>query len=83
MIADEWGVRRPYEISKKILYPIALIGSFLNKFGLRFPITIFRYNNMITENFIDKNLTKKICPKLPYSQKEAVKLTINYLKKNK
>lgn len=83
LIADEWGVRRPYEINKIILYPIALIGSFLNKFGIRFPITIFRYNNMITENFIDKNLTKKICPKLPYSQKEAVSLTINYLKNKK
>ena len=83
LIADEWGVRRPFEINRIILYPISLIGSVLNKFGIKFPLTLFRYNNMITENFIDKNLTKQICPKLPFSQKEAVKLTINYLKNNK
>lgn len=83
LIADEWGVRRPFAINKNILYVISLIGSVLNKFGIKFPLTLFRYNNMITENFIDKNLTKQICPKLPYAKNEAVKLTINYLKKNK
>jgi len=81
IIADEWGVRRPYSISKFILYPVSIIGTILNKIGIKFPLTIFRYNNMTTENYINKDLTKKICPELPFTQKEAVNLTIKYLKK--
>jgi len=81
LIADQWGVRRPLSISKFILYPISVFGSFLSVFRIKFPMTIFRYNNMTTENFINKEKTKNICPKLPYTIKKGVILTIEHLKK--
>ena len=81
-IANELGhkiIKKPYCLIKCA----ALLGDILKKFGISFPMTSFRLNNMTTDNIIDMSATMKIAPHLPYTRIEGIKQTLSWLKNNK
>lgn len=58
----------------------ALLGDFLSYCGYStVPITSFRLSNLLTDMEHETELLEKVCGKLPYSLKEGVKRTVNYL----
>lgn len=87
---EEWGNEIANELGFKIIkmpYCLikcaALLGDILKKFGISFPMTSFRLNNMTTDNIIDMSATMKIAPHLPYTRIEGIKQTLSWLKNNK
>lgn len=87
---EEWGNEIANELGYKIIkmpYCLikcaALLGDILKKFGISFPMTSFRLNNMTTDNIIDMSETIKIAPHLPYTRIEGIKQTLAWLKNNK
>lgn len=83
--ADEIGTELGVKI-KKIPYPLiklaALGGDVLNKVGVNFPMTSFRLKNMTTDNVLDLSNTKELAPNLPFTRKEGIKKTLEWLKQN-
>ena len=84
----EWAVeisklcdRKVSTIPNFLVYILALIGDFLNKIGVRFPMNQFRYKNMTTDNILPMNPTHEIAPRLPFTREEGNKLTIDWIKK--
>ena len=61
------------------VYPLALTGSILRKFHIRFPITLSRYKSMITDNPAPMEKTFSVLGTPPFSQKEGVKHTADWL----
>ena len=85
----EWAIEIA-EISKskkirtlpsKLIFIVAIFGSLLNRLGINFPITIFRYKNMTRENQLDLKKIHSLTNKLPYSRIEGTKKTIYWIKK--
>ena len=82
------------EISAELHYKIRKIpywllrcggwaGDFLKLFGIAFPLTTFRLKNMTTDNIIDLENTRRVAPELPYTRREGVKLTLEWMAKQK
>ena len=81
--ANEIANQLGYKIIKIPFFVIrfaALIGDFLKKFRIKFPLTSFRVNNMITNNIVDLNNTKEIAPVLPNSRVTGINMTISWMK---
>ena len=66
----------PYPLSKTI----AVFGDLLKIFGLKFPVTSFRLNNMTSDNVINNESTVQICGKQQYSMEDGVVETVNWFK---
>jgi nucleoside-diphosphate-sugar epimerase len=79
-IADTWGVRKPVNIPFIIIKSAALVGDFLKMLNIQFPITSFRLKNMTTNNIINIDDTYAVCGETPYSRKQGVESTIEWLK---
>lgn len=86
---EEWGNEIANELGYKIIkMPFfiikcaALLGDYLKKIGVSFPMTTFRLNNMTTNNIIDLSATTKIAPNPPFSRKEGIVNTLTWLKNN-
>lgn len=62
------------------VYLLALMGSFLRIIHIRFPITLSRYKSMTTDNPAPMEKTFTILGTPPYTQKEGVKQTTDWLK---
>ena len=58
----------------------ALVGDFLNRFGVRFPITRFRLKNMTTENCVDLEPIFGIVHYMPFDREHAIDLTLQWMK---
>ena len=71
-------IRMPYFIIKVA----ALLGDTLARIGITFPMTSFRLKNMTTDNIIDLSNTDNIAPIRPFSRKEGVIQTLNWLNSN-
>ncbi len=61
------------------VYILALTGSALQKTGIRFPITLSRYRSMTTHNPAPMQKTFDTLGKPPYTQKQGVALTTDWL----
>lgn len=84
--ADEIAEELDYRILKipYIFFIFAAVfGDILKKFGISFPMTSFRLKNMTTDNIVDMSKTKKVAENLPYSRKEGIKITLQWMKTNK
>lgn len=68
-------------VDKKILKMIAVLGDFLKKLNITFPLTSSRLKSMTTSNEAPMEKTFEILGNPPYSINEGVKETINWLKK--
>lgn len=83
--AEEIGSELGIKI-KTIPYPLikvaALGGDILKQVGIHFPMTSFRLKNMTTDNIVDLSNTKKLASNLPFTRKEGVKKTLEWLKQN-
>lgn len=71
-------IRMPYLIIKTA----ALVGDLLGKIGITFPMTSFRLRNMTTDNIMDLSNINNVAPNRPFSRKEGVIETLNWLKSN-
>jgi nucleoside-diphosphate-sugar epimerase len=70
------------EIPVFVLKTTALMGDVFTKtLWKKFPLTSFRYNNMITNMVYDTDDLEKICGKLPYSLEEGVDITLEWINK--
>lgn len=85
---DEWADEIADVLGKRIqTFPFFLFriagwgGDLLKMIGIRFPMTSFRLKNMTTDNILDISPLKRIAPHLPYTRKEGVTKTINWIRK--
>ncbi len=63
------------------LYGIATVGTILKKVtGFESPLTLFRLSNMMTEMRLDTSTLSSLFGELPFSNSEAVKSTLHWLK---
>lgn len=84
----EWANDFSLAITKKnvrvvpsfLVYLLAAAGSGLRKLGIRFPITLSRYQSMTTDNPAPMEKTFTLLGVPPYTQKEGVKETTDWLK---
>lgn len=58
----------------------AIIGDLLKKCNILFPMTSFRLKNMTTNNIVNLQNTYEIAPNPPYKRKEAIAITLNWIK---
>jgi len=83
--ADEIGAELEIKI-KTMPYPLiklaALGGDVLKKVGVNFPMTSFRLKNMTTDNELDLSNIKELAPNLPFTRKEGIQKTLEWLKQN-
>ncbi|MDY0285430.1 MAG: NAD(P)-dependent oxidoreductase [Kiritimatiellia bacterium] len=83
--ANEIGAELGIKI-KTIPYPLikiaALGGDVLKQAGINFPMTSFRLKNMTTNNVVDLSNTQELAPNLPFTRKEGIKKTLEWLKQN-
>lgn len=63
-----------------IIYSLALIGTLLRKVGIRFPITLSRYNSMTTDNPAPMNKTLEVLGTPPYTLQQGIQKTVTWLK---
>ena len=62
---------------------VAFFGDLLAKFGVSFPLTSFRLNNLLVEYVFDLSDLRKICGNLPFSPEEGIRQTVEFIKSNK
>ena len=85
---EEWANEIAAEMGFKVpRMPMPLIkcagwfGDFLRLFGIHFPMTSFRLRNMTTDNVINLENTYALAPHPPYSRKDGVKHTLDWIRK--
>jgi nucleoside-diphosphate-sugar epimerase len=71
--------KMPYFLVKLIAYT----GDVLRMMKINFPMTSFRLKNMTIDNIVDLKNTSLLAKKNPYTRKEGVKLTLEWIKNNK
>lgn len=83
---EEWGNEIAEQLGTRIIkMPYCLIkiaawmGDSLKVLGINFPMTSFRLKNMTTDNIMDLSNTREIAPNLPYSRKEGVRATLEWM----
>ncbi|HKH60308.1 MAG TPA: NAD(P)-dependent oxidoreductase [Flavitalea sp.] len=82
-ISEEMGTRYPKKVSFSVLKITARIGDVLKIFGIRFPMTSFRLQNMTTNNIIDLSATYSVASHPPYTRTQGIKKTVAWLRDNK
>lgn len=60
-----------------------ICGDLLKAVGIKFPMTSFRLTNMTTDNIMDTGPLSCIAPELPFSRKDGIVETINWIKNTK
>lgn len=80
LIAKEFRVKSPTSIPFILLFLIAKLGDFLRFFNLKFILTSFRLNNLVTNMIYDTKELELLTNKLPFDQKTGIKRTIKWLK---
>ena len=80
-ISLELHGKKVLKIQNKLFYLMCFFGEFIKIVGFRnFPLGLFRYKNMTTNNIIDLTNTKNIAKDLPYPDiKIQIKKTLNWL----
>lgn len=81
-IAEELNYKI-YHIPFFMIKLAAKLGDSLKKCKINFPMTSFRLKNMTTDNIISLNNTYEIAPNPPYTRKEGISVTLNWIKNQK
>jgi GlcNAc-P-P-Und epimerase len=79
-IAKEANINKPKKIPYFIFILAGLFGDILGKFGVKFPMTSFRLNNMTTDHVLNLENTYEVCGEVPYDRKSGVKRTLEWMK---
>lgn len=80
-IADEIGVKRPRRVPIGVLGAAAKAGDLLKSCGMKNPpLTSFRLNNLTTQMPHDTEFLERSVGDLPFSRKEGVRLTVEWLR---
>lgn len=67
-------------ISMRMARAIARSGDLINAAGFRrFPFNSFRLNNVITPNVVNLSTTREVCGEVPFTSRDGVKLTVEWL----
>lgn len=82
-IAAEMGKGKIRKIPYIAIQVAATVGDILGKFGIKFPMTSFRLNNMQTDNVLPLDVLYKITGDSPVSRKEGVQKTLQWLREHK
>lgn len=77
-IADELG-RKIRKVPYFIIQIAAFFGDILKLIGVTFPMNSFRLHNMTTNNIVNLENTYGVAPKLPYSRKEGIRVTLKWI----
>lgn len=83
--ANEIAAYNSYRIRKlpfSFFQLLAFIGDVLKLLGVYFPMTSFRLKNMTTDNVLNLEPIKNLSPKLPYSRKQGIANTIEWMKQD-
>lgn len=80
-IAEELGNKRIREFKYSLFKSAAIIGDILAYAGIKFPMTSFRLKNMISDYVLPLDNTLAISGPPKYKLKEAIQITLEYLKK--
>lgn len=78
-IAESCGFK-VYRMPKWVFLCLAKFGDLLKIFHIHFPMTSFRLSNMTNDAVIDLSNIKDIVPELPYTRKEGIALTLEWMK---
>lgn len=83
-----WAIEISEELGTRIITVpylfirlLAIFGDALNILGFNFPMTSFRLKNMTTNYTLDLSNTKNVAPNLPFSRKDGIRKTIEWMKK--
>ncbi len=86
---EEWANEIAAELGTRILRVpfwmlkmVAYVGDLLKFIGISFPMTSFRLKNMTTDNIIDLSYINQIAPDLPFSRKDGIRATLQWLRKS-
>ncbi|MDB2389806.1 NAD(P)-dependent oxidoreductase [Alphaproteobacteria bacterium] len=88
---SEWAnLIRKYQNKSKVhsvplifLKLLAILGTCLGRVGIKFPMTKFRLNNLLTDMYFDTDVLQKFCSPLPYTTEEGVERTVNWMRQKK
>jgi nucleoside-diphosphate-sugar epimerase len=84
--ANEIAATVPYKIRT---FPfwffrlLALVGDFCKLFGVKFPMTSFRLQNMTTDNVHDLQPIMNLRQNLPFSRREGIEKTVEWIRTTK
>jgi nucleoside-diphosphate-sugar epimerase len=67
-------------VPRSLLLSLAIIGEILRWFGVRFPIYLERYRNMVTSNPVPTDITTRLFGSGPYSLEQGIAETVEWLK---
>ncbi len=82
-IREEFGNQKIRRLPGWFFKIAGLIGDMLSRIGLKnFPMTSFRFRNMITDELCDSSSLELIVGKLPFTLKEGISNTIDWMRKN-
>jgi len=79
-IAEAFGSRPIRTVPVSLFRIPAAVGDFVGKFGLGFPMTSFRLNNMRTDMVFDISATEAVVGPLPFSVEEGIARTVEWLR---
>ncbi len=83
MVSMEFNGKKSAEIPMLPLKIASKTGDLFQKLGWKNPpLTTFRLNNLITNMVYDTKSLEKLCGKLPYTLKEGVVITTQWMKNN-
>lgn len=77
-IADELD-KKIYEVPTFLIRTVAIFGDIAQKLKIKFPINSFRFENMITDNIVPLDATKRIAPETKFSRIQGIKLTLDWM----
>ena len=80
-ISYHFKVMKPLKIPFVLLKLTSIFGDFLKLFNIKFPLTSFRLNNLITNMKHDTVNLKKITGNLPFSLNKGIYKTIKWMEK--
>ncbi len=62
-----------------IIYGLAMMGTLLRKIGIKFPITLSRYQSMTTDNPAPMHKTFEVLGTPPYTLQQGIQETVDWL----
>ncbi|QEP43587.1 NAD(P)-dependent oxidoreductase [Ectothiorhodospiraceae bacterium BW-2] len=75
-------VHQPIKLPFVLFQGLAKIGDGLHRLKLPFPMSSFRLTNMTTDNILPLDNTYRVCGEPPYSRREGVERTLQWLRRH-
>jgi nucleoside-diphosphate-sugar epimerase len=83
LIQEAFGAPPVRQVPMAVLQTIACAGNILKKVGMSNPpLTSFRLNNLLTPMNYDMSATVSVAGHSPYSLKEGVRITVDWIRRH-